>query len=165
MTVWEVPTTTNPKGRVRLANTIAVSAVVSLLVAGLVTTYDISWPHPTTTTWDTTTTRPRPTTTLYTYTPLVESPFTDKELAFLNAWAVVGSYRTRYTANGVDTNGDGRINHGWHDLDWLEPTVNRVENGLMSCNHEAAERWLSRTASSEREGLEQFILVARGWLC
>ena len=115
----------------------------------------------------TTTLRPAPvfTTTTTTFTPLVASPFTREELAFLNAWAVFKPEPSRYHANGIDTDGDGSVDQGWHNPEWLEPTLNRVFNGHQLCDRQTAEHWLRNTPSIEREWREQFVLVARAWLC
>lgn len=119
----------------------------------------------------TTTTKPAPTTTrpwltTTTLATLVESPFTEKELAFLNALVVITEGGAgRYFHAGVDTDGDGFPDRGWHEPEVLEPPTGLVVSGRMSCDAERAEYALSNTYGAEREFIETFILVARAWLC
>jgi len=129
-----------------------------------------------TTTWTTpatTTTRPKPTTTTYAYAPRVASPFTDREIDFLNALVEVGLYgfiganwRTEFHHEGIDQQGIGRIHRGWHELDLLEDYVQTVELGHILCDREDRDRFLdSLSGKEERQQWKDFALVARAWLC
>lgn len=110
------------------------------------------------------TTRPRPTTTAF--VPLVESPLTADEIAFLNAWAVIYAHPERFHPDGVDMDGDGRIDRGWHELEVVGPYLDRVDNSSIACNRDDAQHWVeSGVGRQERESREQYVLLVRSWLC
>ena len=68
---------------------------------------------------------------------LVASPFSKTELDYLNALIVAGlevsdaTPGTRLSAEGVDDDGDGRTDRGWHDLDLLNDYSTQVVLGRM----------------------------------
>ena len=93
------------------------------------------------------------------------SPFTNKELDFLNALAVVTGDSIRYHPEGIDWTDDGSIDRGWHDLEVLETPADLVVSGRLSCDPERAKNALNNVFGKEREWVKQFILVAKAWLC
>lgn len=103
------------------------------------------------------------TTTLF--VPVVDSPFTPGELAFLNAWAVTSGDLERFFGDGVDTDTYGRVGRGWNDLELLEPYLNRVHYGHLLCDNERAESWMRDGRPEQRDRRQEFVLTAGGWLC
>ena len=127
---------------------------------------------PTTTRPIPTTTRPIPTTTRPPpFTTVVVSPFTASELDFLNALSVAevfDSYQSRVSAEGVDLDGNGRTDVGWHVLVQLELHSSRVGMGRHMCDLEVAEG-LRQNSSSEsqevQEAVSKLVVIARAYLC
>ena len=122
----------------------------------------------------TTATTRSPTTTTTTYVPRVASPFSGDELDFLNALAVTGTIdhldlvtrNTRFSEDGIDYNGDGRVDRGWHRLDVLEVYLDRVYYAHFLCDRDTEERWIrDAEGESDRTWREQYVVVVRAWLC
>lgn len=151
---------------------VVVLLCVGLLIVGTVLAWGDprSWLTTTTTTELPTTTTVEPyvfafTTPTTTFVPLVASPFSAEELDFLNAWQVIEGYSHRYYEDGVDTDGDGLPDEGWHDPEMLAVPLSQVTGGRNLCGYEEAEYWISNSTDLDREGRERFVLVARAWLC
>lgn len=107
-----------------------------------------------------------------TFAPLVTSPFSNDEIDFLNALVAVGlhgfigaGWRTKFHHEGVDRHGIGRIDQGWHELDVLESYLNVVYLGHLLCNQDRQEAFLEGHYGEERQARQDFIVVARAWLC
>ena len=76
---------------------------------------------------------------------------------------------TRLSAEGVDDDGDGRTDRGWHDLDLLNDYSTAVLVGrMLFCDPEFAVRLptldLEKTGRSTQEW-EQYLVITQAYLC
>lgn len=105
------------------------------------------------------------------FTPRVASPFTRSELDYFNALAaanIVFSQGSAVSDDGIDKDGDGRIDVGWHDLDTLDAFVSWRDVGRAMCDvnsHQRLKRWWWEETSYEAEDADRFITVAEAYLC
>ena len=112
-------------------------------------------------------------TTLAPFVPPVASPFTTTELNYLNALAVAGlnpklgaEHETRVSAEGTDTDGDGRTDMDGTTLDRLDDYVAAVRFGHSLCD--LATRALFITTETDafpREEREATAIIAEAYLC
>ena len=113
--------------------------------------------------------RASPSTTAF--IPRVASPFTRSELDYFNALAtadIVFSRGTAVSAEGIDENGDGRIDRGWHDLDILDVFVSWRDAGRLMCDadrHQSLKKWWWEETSYDTEDADSFITLAEAYLC
>lgn len=153
---------------------LAVPALVALCVVSCSAAPSVE----TTTTTPATTTTTVPTATTTAFVPLVPSPFTDKEIDFINAVIVMmpdwigADPETVVHHDGVDLDGDGIVDEGWHNLDVVGDYSTTVFLASEYCSLGARSDLLESVARFEKEydtvSLDEtmdFFVIVDAWLC
>ncbi|MDE0171040.1 MAG: hypothetical protein OXS29_16285 [bacterium] len=104
------------------------------------------------------------------FVPRVASPFSRTELDYLNAVRVADTFRAGFpegevSADGIDTDGDGRADVGWDDIDALRSYTATLEVGYDLCRDDYRQRFLRIRDDDLAEWRERFSVVSRAYLC